>query len=28
VNPSVEYDVKIVKIENTADDSGDKIRSF
>ena len=27
VNPSVGYDVKIVKIENTADD-GDKIRSF
>ena len=28
VNPSVEYDVKIVKIENTVDESGDKIRSF
>ena len=27
VNPNVGYDVKIIKIENTADD-GDKIRSF
>lgn len=28
VNQAVEYDVKIVKIENTTDDSSDKIRSF
>lgn len=28
VNPSVEYDVRIVKIENTVDDGSDKIRSF
>ena len=28
VNPSIEYDVKIVKIENTVDDGSDKIRSF
>ena len=28
VNPSIEYDVKIVKIENTVDDGTDKIRSF
>lgn len=28
VNPTVGYDVKIVKIENTIDDGSDKIRSF
>ena len=28
VNPTIEYDVKIVKIENTVDDGTDKIRSF
>jgi len=28
VNASVEYDVKILKIENTVDDGTDKIRSF
>ena len=28
VNPSIEYDVKIIKIENTVDDGSDKIRSF
>lgn len=28
VNPSVGYDVKILKIENTVDDGSDKIRSF
>ncbi len=28
VNPSVEYDVRIMKIENTIDDGSDKIRSF
>lgn len=28
VNPSVEYDVKILKIENTVDDGTDKIRDF
>ncbi|MCR5460286.1 MAG: transcription elongation factor GreA [Acetatifactor sp.] len=28
VNPAIEYDVKIVKIENTVDDGTDKIRSF
>ena len=27
-NPSVEYDVRIMKIENTIDDGSDKIRSF
>ena len=28
VNASIGYDVKVVKIENTADDGSDKIRSF
>ena len=28
VNDAIGYDVKIVKIENTADDGSDKIRSF
>lgn len=28
VNPSIEYDVKIVKIENTVDDGTDELRSF
>ena len=28
VNESINYDVKVVKIENTADDGSDKIRSF
>lgn len=28
VNPSVGYDVRITKIENTIDDGSDKIRSF
>ncbi len=28
VNESTGYDVKILKIENTTDDSGDRIRSF
>lgn len=28
VNDSIEYDVKIVKIENTVDDGSDKLRSF
>ena len=28
VNASIEYDVKIIKIENTVDDGTDKIRSF
>lgn len=28
VNANVEYDVKIVKLENTADDGSDKLRSF
>ena len=28
VNPSVGYDVRIVKIENTIDDGSDRIRSF
>lgn len=28
VNPTVGYDVKIIKIENTVDDGSDKIRSF
>ena len=28
VNASIEYDVKILKIENTVDDGSDKIRSF
>ena len=28
VNDSIEYDVKIIKIENTVDDGSDKIRSF
>lgn len=28
VNPTVGYDVKILKIENTIDDGSDKIRSF
>ena len=28
VNASVEYDVKVLKIENTVDDGSDKIRSF
>ncbi len=28
VNASVEYDVKVLKIENTIDDGSDKIRSF
>ena len=28
VNPTVGYDVKILKIENTVDDGSDKIRSF
>ena len=28
VNETVEYDVKIIKIENTADDESDKIRSY
>ncbi|MCR5500198.1 MAG: transcription elongation factor GreA [Acetatifactor sp.] len=28
VNPQVEYDVKILKIENTVDDGSDKLRSF
>lgn len=28
VNPTIEYDVKIVKIENTVDDGTDKLRSF
>lgn len=28
VNDSVEYDVKILKIENTSDDGTDKLRSF
>lgn len=28
VNDSVEYDVKVLKIENTVDDGSDKIRSF
>lgn len=28
VNEAIGYDVKIVKIENTADDGSDKIRSF
>ena len=28
VNSSIGYDVKILKIENTADDGSDKIRSF
>ena len=28
VNETVEYDVKIIKIENTADDGSDKIRSY
>ena len=28
VNETVEYDVKIIKIENTVDDGSDKIRSF
>ena len=28
VNPSVGYDVRIMKIENTIDDGSDKIRSF
>lgn len=28
VNPSVGYDVRILKIENTGDDGSDKIRSF
>lgn len=28
VNPSVEYDVKIIQIENTVDDGTDQIRSF
>lgn len=28
VNASIEYDVKILKIENTGDDGSDKLRSF
>ena len=28
VNPSIGYEVKIIKIEKTADDGSDKIRSF
>ena len=28
VNETVEYDVKIINIENTVDDGSDKIRSF
>lgn len=28
VNATIEYDVKILKIENTGDDGSDKIRSF
>ena len=28
VNAAIGYDVKVVKIENTADDGSDKIRSF
>ncbi|MCQ2540195.1 MAG: transcription elongation factor GreA [Acetatifactor sp.] len=28
VNDSVEYDVKIIKIENTVDDGSDKLRSY
>ena len=28
VNAQVEYDVKILKIENTVDDGSDKLRSF
>ena len=28
VNDAIEYDVKIVKIENTVDDGSDKLRSF
>ncbi len=28
VNPTIGYDVKIIKIENTVDDGSDKLRSF